>query len=263
MREFLDDMHQYMTDGIGRVQAHARTELRKRFYKEAHLHAKGDCFQVCLDGRVIKTPGGKPVEVENEAIARLICSEWDAQGEHIDPRAMPVTRLINSAIEGGRASVSGLRNEVVKFAGNDLLLFRADSPRELVALQREVWDRVLDRIRERFDICFHPVTGILHKGQPERSLKRIRSLLPEGDPVALTALVSITGLMGSGLLAIAVYRDLLDRDAAWQAAHLDEDYNARTWGEDKEALALRKKRRTEFDAALDVLALLESTKPKA
>jgi chaperone required for assembly of F1-ATPase len=45
----------------------------------------------------------------------------------------------------------------------------------------------------------------------------------------------------------------MDADAAWQAAHVDEDWNAAKWGEDPEVQARRAARRAEFDAAVLIL----------
>ena len=68
--------------------------------------------------------------------------------------------------------------------------------------------------------------------------------------------VSITSLTGSGLLAIALRLGLLSAEEVWTAAHVDEDYNVRLWGETEEASGRREKRRQEFDAAVKVVELL-------
>jgi chaperone required for assembly of F1-ATPase len=68
--------------------------------------------------------------------------------------------------------------------------------------------------------------------------------------------VSITSLTGSGLLAIGLRHGLFSPDEVWTAAHVDEDYNMRLWGEVDDAAARRLKRRAEFDAAVTVLTLV-------
>jgi chaperone required for assembly of F1-ATPase len=52
-----------------------------------------------------------------------------------------------------------------------------------------------------------------------------------------------------GLLALAVARGFLSAEAAWQAAHVDEDFQAERWGADAEAVARREARWREFEAA--------------
>jgi chaperone required for assembly of F1-ATPase len=48
----------------------------------------------------------------------------------------------------------------------------------------------------------------------------------------------------------------LTPDRAWDAGHVDEDWNIRKWREDAEAMQRRAARRAEFDAAAQVLAAL-------
>ena len=132
MREFIDEAHNHRDDGIGRAQAAAKRELPKRFYKEVAVKPMEGGYAVGLDGRIPRTPGMKHVVVPSEALASIMAGEWAAQGEFIDPETMPMVRLVNSAVEAGEEAMPALRAEIVKYAGNDLLLYRADAPESLV-----------------------------------------------------------------------------------------------------------------------------------
>ncbi len=92
--------------------------------------------------------------------------------------------------------------------------------------------------------------------QPEAALAAVRAAIAaHAPPFRLTALASLTTLAGSALIALALSRGALDADAAWAAAHVDEDWNIRQWGEEAEAMARRAARRAEFDAAAAMLKL--------
>jgi chaperone required for assembly of F1-ATPase len=182
-----------------------------------------------------------------------MAAEWAAQGEFIDPTKMPMVRLINSAIESGEAMIPAFRDEIVKFAASDLLLYRAESPRELVTEQERVWDRALVTLARHFGVAFQPTMGIIHQAQPQATLDRLAASLDGEGLLTLTALVSITGLTGSGLLAIGLWSKLFSSDEVWHAAHVDEDYQIAQWGEDEEAAERRARRRAEFDTAVAVL----------
>ncbi len=257
MREFLNDVDKHMDDGYGRAQAAVKQQQPKRFYENVSVGGRDGNFYIELDGRATKTPGKIPVVVPSRELARLMANEWQAQAGIIDAHTMPMVRLVNSAIEGGAGVAAALRREVIKYAGNDLLLFRADSPRELVNDQELHWDAALAGLARHFGVKFQLVTGIIHCEQPKNTLARLAKSLEGSDHFVLTAMVSITGLTGSGLLAIALRHTLIDAEAAWVAAHVDEDYNARLWGADKQALARRQKRRIEFDSAIRLLALVD------
>ncbi len=254
MRDQLEEAQKHMDDGYGRAQHLNKVELFKRFYSSVDVARGEDGFSVTLDGRQVKTPGHKiPVIVQSLEIAQVMAVEWAAQGQFIDPATMPMVRLINSAVESGDALVPEFRAEIGKFASNDLLLYRADSPQELVIEQEKLWDGALVKLARNFDVAFQPTIGIIHQKQPDATLAKLDAALEGQGLHMLTALVSITGITGSGLLAIALLHQLLSADEVWLAAHVDEDHQIRLWGEDEEAMERRAKRRVEFDIAVKVV----------
>ncbi|MEX0859896.1 MAG: ATP12 family protein, partial [Cucumibacter sp.] len=252
-----DDATKPRDDGYGRVQRTLRRELPKRFYKAATVGPAGNGrFAVHLDGSPIRTPGKAKVEVPSEALATRLAAEWAGQGARIDPATMPLTRLVNTAIESGATSMQALRAEIVRFAGSDLLLYRAEAPEELVAKQAEFWDKALDLFAERFGVTFVPAMGIVHHPQPQAMLVRIAAIVAGFGPFSLMALTSATAIAGSAILVLGAALDLFTRDFAWDAAHVDEDFNIVTSGADSEAAARRRYRRADFDAALDVVEMV-------
>ena len=124
------------------------------------------------------------------------------------------------------------------------------------AEQERVWDGVLVKLARKLDVAFQPTIGIIHQPQPASTLEKLDQALEGLGLHSLTAMVSITGITGSGLLAIALLHQLLDADEVWTAAHVDEDHQIRLWGEDEEATERRAKRRVEFDVAVRVVEAL-------
>ncbi|MCR6671576.1 ATP12 family chaperone protein [Devosia ginsengisoli] len=254
MRDQLDDIQKHLNDGYGRAQHLNKVELPKRFYKDVAAGPVDGGFVVTLDGRPVRTPGKKlPVVVPAASIATAMAEEWAGQGEFIDPATMPMVRLVNSAIESGEEMIPAFREEVIKFAGSDLLLYRAESPQELVSEQELAWDNALTTLARHFGISFQPTMGIIHQSQPKATLDRLAESLTNENLLTMTALVSITGLTGSGLLAIGLWNKLFSPDQVWKAAHVDEDYQISQWGQDEEAADRRARRRIEFDTAVAVL----------
>ena len=70
---------------------------------------------------------------------------------------------------------------------------------------------------------------------------------------ALGAVHAVTTLTGSALIALAMLHGAVTPDAAWQAAHVDEDWNMEQWGRDEMALQRRAFRFAELQAAATVL----------
>ena len=89
-----------MTDARSAAQAPGGTPRPKRFYRLAAVEPVDSGFALSLDGRRARTPGRAVLAVPTRALGEAIAAEWNAQAETIDPRAMPLTRLANSAVDG-------------------------------------------------------------------------------------------------------------------------------------------------------------------
>jgi chaperone required for assembly of F1-ATPase len=234
----------------------ARPALPRRFYKEVAVAPDAGGFVVTLDGRKLKTPAKADLILPTQAGAEAVAEEWRAQGEDIDPRTMPLTRLVNSALDGVARDVTSVIDDIAKYAASDLVCYRAAEPEGLVAAQSQAWDPVLAFAREELGARFICVEGITFAEQPPRAVAAVRDAIVQSTgerPLAVAALHVMTTLTGSVLLALAVARRELTPEAAWDAAHVDEDFQMRVWGSDVEALERRAKRFTEMQAAAQLL----------
>lgn len=224
----------------------------KRFYTSVAAAPVEGGFGVTLDGRPVRTPSRAILAVPSASLAEALAEEWAGQGEFIEPMSMPLTRLVNSALDGVAARIDETADEIVKYAGSDLLFYRAEGPSSLVVRQTRHWDPVLDFMRERLGARFVLSEGIRFVDQPEGSIGAVRAALPQ-DALRLAALASMTALAGSALLPLGVWLGGLEEEAAWTAAHVDEDHQIELWGADAEASGRREARRREFAAAAAVL----------
>lgn len=253
--EGLDEAGGPADDPVSRARAAQRTPLPKRFYTEVSVGEGEGGFTILLDGRPVRTPARNLLAVPSRALAEAMAAEWAAQQSEINPFLMPLTRLVNVALDRVAPEAEAVRDEVVQYAGSDMLFYRADGPQGLVSRQAERWDPVLDWLSGAHGARFFLSEGVRHVAQPDEALARVRALVPEA-PLALAAVHSMTTLTGSALLALAVAQGTLGVDEAWAAAHVDEDWNRAQWGEDEAASARRAARRIEMDAAAKLLALL-------
>jgi chaperone required for assembly of F1-ATPase len=260
MRDILSDLETGFLsdpDPVKRAQIQMRQPLPKRFYSEAAVAPVEGGFGVHLDGRPIRTPGKGPVALATEAAARLVADEFAAQKAEIDPVTMPVTRLVNSAIDGVARDPEAVADDIRRYASSDLLCYRADGPAGLVALQSRAWDPVLDWARRRLGARLFLAEGVIHVEQPPEALAAIGiHVARDLDPFRLASLHVMTTLTGSALLALAVEAREIDLDRAWAAAHVDEDWTIAQWGEDAEAAAARANRRRDMAAAIALLEAL-------
>lgn len=253
MRDIFDDIYKHNPlDPEESVRRSTRVDLRRRFYEKTSLDESEGAFRVLLDGKPVKTPARRNLAVPSRALAQAIADEWDAQKETIDPGKMPLTRLANSIIDGVVDAPGPVAEEIEKYLGSDLLFYRADGPEGLTKAQETHWDPVVAWARDDLGARFILAEGVVFAPQPAEAIKAAREAIPQ-HPWALGAVHAVTTLTGSALLALALAAGRLDTVAAWAAAHVDEDWNLATWGQDEAALARRTLRFAEMQAAAQLL----------
>ena len=235
--------------------------LRRRFYEEVGVRDDPAGFAVTLDGRPIRTPARRVLAAPRRPLAEAIAAEWRAQTEFIDPAGMPMTRLANTIIDGVAAARDEVAAEIVKYLGSDLVCYRAASPQRLVARQSLHWDPILAWAKAALGAGFATVQGIIHVPQPDDAIARAGAAIPR-DPWRLGAVHTVTTLTGSALIALALASGDIGTDAAWDAAHVDEDWNMELWGRDELALKRRAYRFAEMTAAAVVLTEMAGTSAK-
>lgn len=226
----------------------------KRFWKEVTVADRG----ILLDGRPVRTPARAILTLPTDAMAEAVAEEWRAQGEEVDPRAMPITGLANAAIDRVAADPAAFAADLARYGETDLLCYRADAPPPLVDRQATEWDRLLDWARGRYDIHFTLVTGIIHRPQPKATVARLAEAIATNDPFRLAALSPLVTISGSLVIALALNEGAVTAEDAFAAAHLDELWQAEQWGEDDFALEARAVREGDFLNAARFLTLLQA-----
>jgi chaperone required for assembly of F1-ATPase len=232
--------------------------LPKRFYKDVTVAPAEGGFAILLDGKPVRTPRKVPLRVPTRALADAIAAEWAAQKERVNPASMPLSKLAITAIDGVASHMADVAAEIVKFAGSDLLCYRAEAPEALRVLQAAAWDPMLRWAEGELGVRLATAKGVMPVKQRQASLARVAAAVAPFDAMALTSLHVLTTLTGSAILALAHGAGRISAEAAWAAAHVDEDWQASQWGVDVEAAERRARRWAEMQAASRFLELLRA-----
>lgn len=231
----------------------------KRFYKQATVvETERGGHTIALDGRPVRTPARAILDLPTPALAQAVADEWNAQGEEILPQSMVMTGLANAAIDQIAPDAISFASGIAVYGESDLLSYRADSPAALVTAQAQVWDPLLAWATARYDIAFHRAVGILHVPQPPETLARLRAVVSAHDPFSLAGLSTLVTMSGSLVIGLAVIEGAIAPDDAWNAAEIDEIWQAQQWGEDEDASARRARRGVEFAQAARFCALINA-----
>jgi len=231
----------------------------RRFYTDVTLGQGPDGWQVLLDGRGVKTVGGAAQAVPTAALGEALAAEWRRQGEHIDPASLPLRDLTDYVIDVVARDPATIADGLISYAETDTLCYRANPDEPLHARQLAVWEPLLSAFEASHGVRLVRVNGILHRRQPPETLERLRRRLQTFDPFTLAGVETMTTLAASLVTALAAL-DAREDDARalWQAACLEEEWQAELWGREEEAEERRALRETAFLRACGFVRLVQA-----
>jgi len=236
----------------------------KRFYKETAVDAGDGGHRVLLDGRPMRTPAKAVLVLPTRALAEAIADEWREVPDKADINVshLPLTRLAATGLDRVTSQRQRVVDDTAKYAGSDMLCYRASEPESLVRRQQQIWQPLLDWVAERYGARLVVVEGLAFVSQPEEAVRKLHNAVAAHSDLALSALYNLTHISGSLVLALAVAEGRLSADDAFAAAQLDELYQIERWGEDPIAAKRHEGIRGDIGAGARFLALLESQRLK-
>lgn len=220
----------------------------RRFYKDVTLAQQPGGFQVMLDARGVKSVGGAPQLAPTQALGEALAAEWRRQGEKIDPASLPLRDMADYAIDIVAPDPAAVARGLVAYAETDTLCYRADPDEPLHARQQQVWEPLLAAFEAAHGVTFTRVSGIVHRPQPPATLAALEARLLALDPFVLAGVEAMAKLAASLVTALAALDATGEEEplALWQAACLEEEWQAELWGRDWEAEERRARREADF-----------------
>lgn len=231
----------------------------RRFYRHVEVAEAEDGVALLLDGKPVKTPAGHRLCAPSRVVAEAAAEEWEVQREDIVPAEMPVTRFVNSVIDGVRMRQCDVAEAIVSYGATDLLCYRTPSAEdaELASAQRRLWDPPLDWIAEAERIRLAVTEGLQPAKQNADAIARLRALVGEFDAWRLAGVHTAATVTGSAVLALALDREAFSPERIWRAATLEESHQIARWGDDAETAKRRDALRRELEEAAAWLTLLD------
>ena len=218
----------------------------KRFYDTVSTQQANGGWQVMLDQRGMKTVKGAAQVVPTQGLANALAEEWATQGDKIDPATFPLRDMADYAIDIVTPDPQAVIEKLSQYGDTDTLLYRADPEEPLYTRQQELWEPIVTALESSKAIRFKRISGIIHTAQEESAIAALSAHLATFSPFALVGVETMTSLAASLIIGISASREDADAQALWDAACLEEEWQADQWGRDEEAEERREKRKCDF-----------------
>jgi chaperone required for assembly of F1-ATPase len=218
------------------------TAAMKRFYTMVTVQQVGNRYEIHLDGKPLRTPGGLTLAAPNEAMANALMGEWAGQGKDIVPDTMPLTQILTTAIERVGEFRDDMTHALLAYLNTDLICYRTDND-AIAARQAAAWDPWLLWFDERYESHLIVTEHIQAITQPHGTQEAVRAVLSAMDDYRFTVLQLVTSLTGSLVFGLAFIEGAMSPDEAFDAANVDEIYKAKIYNEDVHGKAPQEEQR--------------------
>lgn len=142
------------------MASYANAKERKRFYKNVSVvessssssSAATKSYEINLDKRKLKTPGGNLFQVDSELLAQMIANEWQSQTTNIKLNTMHFTSLANTCIDNpNKLDTGALVTNINDYLQTDTLIyFDSNAIEKLDNLQETYWRPIVNWFNEQF-----------------------------------------------------------------------------------------------------------------
>lgn len=124
---------------------------------------------------------------------------------------------------------------LVNFSLTDTLLFRNPEAAELVAEEEKIWNPIIEWVQQSMDTKFATSESLEVPLENNASLPHLQVFLESLSDKELAAFYQASKITKSVLLAAALVKKRVTAEEAFQAAFLEEIWQADKWGHEEEA----------------------------
>jgi chaperone required for assembly of F1-ATPase len=206
----------------------------KRFYTtvSAKPHDHGWC--IVLDAKPVRTPAKNMLLVTNETLAQQVAEEWHAQHTTIQPDTMPITRIATIACDLVPTAKADMLVDVLRYGETDLVCYRDSDNAAIAATQAALFDPALQWLADTHAITLNITDALLPIAQPTNAREKLHTLVMAATPEQFAALAMLVPLLGSLVLALALWHGVITAEHAVAASRIEEDAHAERYGMDGE-----------------------------
>ena len=223
----------------------------KKFWKKVSINKiSSNSFQIMLDEKILKTPLKRELVLPNLNLTKEIVKEWDQDSKNINTESMIFYGLVSTSLDKIIDNKNLFIDDILDYIDTDLICYRAENPKELVELQRNKWDPILLLIEKYTGTNIQVFQGILPKKQDTAVYSKLSNLINQFNIFEISALHRITNITGSILLSLCVLKKDISANDVFELSFLDELWQEKNWGFDKETSQKRKEISIELNKSI-------------
>ena len=229
---------------------------RERYWKNVRKEKQNNnLFLIYLDEVCLKSDQGNDIKVP-ERLANEIVREWSANGKIDAIKNSFFTKFCFSATDIKKKEREAIFGRLVEYGNCDPICYIASEPTKLHLKQENLYSPLIDWAEKFFSIKLNKGTGLLFIEQAPLNACIIKKFLEEFDNFHLTAILELTKSLGSLFTCLALYKNIVSPELAWEIANVEDNFRIEVWGEVEEETQKKNIDFDHFKCLVNILQLI-------
>ncbi len=214
-----------------------------------------DLFLIYLDEVCLKSNKGHKLKL-SEQLANEIVREWSADEKLSAIKNSFFTKFCFSATDITKKEREAIFGCLVEYGNCDPICYIASEPTKLHLKQENLYSPLIDWAEKFFSIKLNKGTGLLFIEQAPLNACIIKKYLEEFDNFHLIAILELTKSLGSLFISLALYKDIVSSELAWEIANVEDNFRIEVWGEVEEETHKKNIDFDHFKCLVNILRLI-------
>ena len=229
---------------------------REKYWKNVRKEEQNNnLFLIYLDEICLKSDQGNNIKLPAK-LADEVVREWNAEGKIDAIKNSFYTKFCFSVIDMTEKEKEGVVGRLVEYGNCDPICYIADEPKKLHIQQKKLYDPLIEWVQKFLSIELKKEASLLFIEQPALNSGKIKKFLDELDNFQLAAINEITKILGSLFICLALYKNAVSQELAWDAANVEDNFRIQVWGEVEEETLINNVKFDHFNNLVKILKMI-------
>ena len=229
---------------------------REKYWKNVKKKKQTDnLFRIYLDEICLKSDQGNSIKLSAQ-LADEVVREWNAGGKIDAIKNRFFTKLCFSVADMTKKERENVLSRLVEYGNCDPICYIADEPTALHLKQKRLYSPIIDWAERFLSIKLNQGSGLLFIKQPSLNSGNIKKYLDELDNFHLAAINEITKSLGSLFTCLALYKNAVNLELAWEVANVEDNFRIEVWGEVEEETLIKNINFDYFNNLVKILKMI-------
>ena len=217
---------------------------KDKYWKRVRKEEQSEnLFLIYLDEVCLKSDNGHKLKL-SEQLADEIVREWSVDGKISAIKNSFFTKFCFSAADTMEKDREVILTHLVEYGNCDPICYIASEPTKLHLMQENLYRPIIAWAEKFFSIKLNRGSGLLFIEQPPLNASIIKKFFEELDNFHLILIYELTKSLGSLFTGLALYKNVISPELAWEIANVEDNFRIEVWGEVEEE---KQKKNVDFD----------------